>query len=104
MKTIWKFPITNLDRTTLQVPFDGFNSFNEQVLYCEVQSNVPCLWVKVDTEQPTREVNVFVFGTGHNVDMVAEMGMSHVGSFMLLNGNFVGHMFAYDSQKFRFVQ
>ena len=85
------------------MPLDGHKRFHEQVLYCDVQSNVPCLWVMVDTEQDSREVKVVVYGTGHNTDKVVECGMMHVGSFMLLDGGFVGHMFAEDSFKFRFV-
>lgn len=92
MMTIWKFPITNLDGTTIQVPFNGAMKFDEQVLYCAVQGGTPCIWVAVDSEEATRPIRVVVYGTGH--DMSRAGALKHVGSFMLLDGAFVGHVFA----------
>ena len=94
MKTIWKFPITNMDGVTLRVPFDGDKRFCEQVLHCDVQGGVPCLWAPVDSEQEARPVRVVMLGTGHSADKVVEYGLKHAGGFMLMGGAFVGHVFA----------
>jgi len=91
MMTIWKFPITNLDGTTIHAPYNGNLKFDEQVLYCDVQNGVPCIWVAVDDEEGTRPIRVVVYGTGH--DMSRAGALKHVGSFMLLDGAFVGHVF-----------
>ena len=63
MKTIWKFPITNLDGVTLRVPFDGDIRFCDQVLHCEIQNDVPCIWALVDNEQEQRAIRVVAYGT-----------------------------------------
>lgn len=57
----------------------------------EVQKDQPCLWVFVpDTEAPRVSRRFAVVGTGHP----APEGSGYVGSFHLLDGTFVGHLFA----------
>lgn len=92
MQTIYKYAITNLDGTTIDVPFNGQMKFDEQVLHCDVQQGVPCIWVAVDSEEATRPIRVVVYGTGQ--DMSKAGALKHIGSFMLLDGAFVGHIFA----------
>ena len=94
MQTIYKYQITNLNGVTLHVPYCGDLTFDKQVLHCDVQNDVPCLWVMVDSEEEARPVRVIVLGTGHSADKVIENGLKHVGSFMLIGGAFVGHVFA----------
>jgi hypothetical protein len=95
VKAIWKYPIpiNNFSGITIHVPHYADRKFNEQVLYCEVQNGTPCLWVLVDDENEARAIRVVVAGTGHGVDSMIEGKLVHVGSFMLLDGNFVGHVF-----------
>ena len=54
MQTIYKYQITNLDGVTLHVPYCGDLTFDKQVLHCEVQNDVPCIWALVDNEQEQR--------------------------------------------------
>ena len=99
MKTVWKYSITNMDGTTIHVPYYEDKKFNEQVLFCDVQNGVPCLWALVDTERQERAIRVLVVGTGHNADVVIDRGLRHVGSFMLLGGRFVGHVFVSEGEE-----
>jgi hypothetical protein len=93
MQTIYKYQITNLDGVTLRVPYCADLTFDKQVLHCEVQNDVPCIWALVDNEREQRPIRVVVYGTGHDVSEAIARGLKHVGSFMLLGGGFVGHVF-----------
>lgn len=94
MQTIYKYQITNLDGVTLHVPYCGDLTFDKQVLHCDVQNGVPCIWALVDNEQEQRAIRVVTYGTGHDVSEAITRGLKHIGSFMLLGGGFVGHAFA----------
>lgn len=96
MKTIWKYQITENMNTVISIPKYKNRELSDQVLYCAVQHGVPCLWVAVDTEMPSRPVHIMVAGTGHPLDDM--IGMIHVGSFMLLNERFVGHVFVEEKE------
>jgi len=94
MQTIYKYPITNLDGVTLHVPYCGDLTFDKQVLHCDVQNGVPCIWALVDNEEKQRPIRVQVYGTGYDVSEAITRGLMHIGSFLLLNGDLVVHAFA----------
>lgn len=94
MQTIHKYPITNLDGVTLHVPYCGDLTFDKQVLHCDVQNGVPCLWAMVDNEQEKRPIRVVVCGTGYDISKAITLGLKHVGSTLMLGGDLVIHVFA----------
>lgn len=88
MRTIWKYtiPFPPHDIFTLQIPRGA------KPIRVEVQHGQPCLWMFVpDTEAPKSTRNYAVVGTGHAAPGPADG--YYIGSFHLLDGNFVGHLF-----------
>ena len=85
--TIWKFPAPVLDEFQAVMP-DG-----AQILYLGVQDNEPWIWALVDPEAPSQVRNFITVGTGHSMPSDLVRDWKHVGSYMLLDGMFVGHVF-----------
>ncbi len=83
-KTIWKYALEPEGDTTLRVPCEA------DLLYLAVQNGHPFVWMRVDTDAQVDEIRRFtVVGTGHEV----RAGLLYRGSFMLMEGAFVGHVF-----------
>ena len=85
MMRIWKFPLKVEDEQELDMPSLAC------VLCVQVQNEIPCLWALVDDKRPTVRRIVHILGTGH-VATGAESS-HYVGTFQLLSGSFVGHVF-----------
>ena len=83
--TIWKYALEVVDEQMIDMPMGA------QVLSVQVQHGVPCLWVRCNPDAQTAPVRVVTVGTGHP----AEIGysMQFIGTYQLLGGNFVGHVF-----------
>ncbi len=97
MRTVFKYPIHEAT-TKLNVPTLSHGEyvlpFKEQVLKVGVQRGVICVWVMVDDDKPTREVEINMFGTGHSCfDFLPK---HYIGSALLRNENFVFHLFTKD--------
>lgn len=84
MKRIWKFPLKVADTVTIEMPEDS------QVLTVQAQGETAQLWALVMPDQPKEKRAFFVVGTGHNVPHTAGR---YVGTFQLLRGAFIGHVF-----------
>ena len=83
---IFKYPIKPGDYVEIEMPIGA------QVLDVQVQHNQPCLWALVDPELP-KEKRYFRFaGTGHPIKEDLSQ-LSHIGSFQLLEGALVFHLF-----------
>lgn len=91
MKTIYK--------VKLAIEDSQFISFQQpaQVLSVQVQNEVPCLWVMVDTEQPFFNYEISTFGTGNPIPK--DFNGTFIGTYQLRNGRFVGHVFISSYQK-----
>lgn len=86
MRTIWKFPFHIDGTVSLRMPEGAV------VVHVDVQNGQPTLWALVDENAATEVREFHIFGTGHKVP--DGVGLNHhVGSFQLLDGVFVGHMF-----------
>lgn len=84
MKAIHKYPISIANEQEIQMPLGA------EILHAGLDpQNAPCIWAKVDTDNPIGLVNVHVVGTGHAIEF--ENG-DHVGSF--IQHPFVWHVFA----------
>lgn len=84
MKTIWKYPLDICDLQQLSIP-EGF-----EPLHIDVQADVPCLWCRVDSEQPKQPVILFTVGTGNPIP---EAAGGHIGSYQVYSGKLVFHVF-----------
>ena len=62
MKTIFKqaLKVTNLQ--TIQLP-RGF-----KILHLGMQADVPTIWYECDTTAPMKNLNIYCFGTGFDMD------------------------------------
>lgn len=64
------------------------------ILTVQVQGETPCIWAIVDPEQPIIVRHFRVFGTGHPLDIEPTLSR-YIGTFQLVCGRFVGHLFEY---------
>ena len=80
---IWKYEIQVEDEFTVEMPRLA------QVIHVAVQDGTPCMWARVNPAAEMTTRTFHVHGTGHRVDPT----MVHLGSFILLGGRFVGHLF-----------
>jgi hypothetical protein len=83
--TIWKYVLETVDEQMIAMPMGA------QVLSVQVQHGVPCLWVRCQPDAPTEQVRVITIGTGNPAEHVESM--QFVGTYQLLGGNFIGHVF-----------
>ncbi len=83
---IYKFQFEVEGEVTIPMPKGA------HILAVQVQHNSPCLWAIVDPEQPIESRTFRIFGTGHEMDV--DMPHCHyIGTFQLLGGSFIGHLF-----------
>lgn len=83
MITVHKYPFQIDDSFQLRLPAGA------QLLTIQVQGATPCMWFKVDTEQPKYTKTFYVRGTGHDCSDVGE----YLGTFQLHSGQLVFHVF-----------
>lgn len=83
--TIWKYALEVVDEQMIVMPVGA------QILSVQVQYGVPCLWVRCQPDVQKGAVKIITIGTGHDAGHVD--GMQFVGTYQLLGGNFVGHVF-----------
>lgn len=85
MITIWKYTLNVTDSFSIEMPV------NARILCVQTQDDEPVLWAIVNPESPT-EVRAFsIYCTGQpDLEMA---GKSYIGTFQLLLGEFVGHLF-----------
>jgi hypothetical protein len=88
MKTIWKFPL-EVGLTHLAMPL------RSEIIHLAVQDGQPCLWAVVEPDAPRVTRSFVTAGTGHPVGQEIGLG-NHVGTYLLLDGRFVGHVFEID--------
>ena len=89
MITIWKYPLSvphsKTDEQTI-VTHKG-----AVILCVQTQQELPCLWVKVNTENELEPIKIRTFGTGH--DMIFKGSNKYIGSYQLRGGSFIGHVY-----------
>lgn len=82
-RSVWKFEIEITDAFTIPMPEGA------KPLYVAVQDGKPFLWAEVDPTAEPEYRRFFVCGTGHPVPP----GVAYLGSFMVYDGRFVGHLY-----------
>lgn len=86
MRTILKFPIP----WPLQDRFDIEMPNGADVLTVQTQDGRACIWAAVDPEAVRVKTGFILHGTGHTL---SEEAGSYVGTFQLLGGDLVFHLF-----------
>ena len=84
MKTIWKYPLSLLDRQSLGMPAGA------QVLTVQLQAGGLQVWALVDSDAPEVERHFRIYGTGHPV---SDDSGHYVGTFQIQGGALVFHVF-----------
>ena len=88
VKKIYKYELEVTDEQIIKMPEGA------KILCVQVQREIPCLWAIVDTEKKDKpeKRKIVTRGTGHPLSY----GINHteyIGTFQLLDGSFVGHVF-----------
>lgn len=88
MKTIYKYPLKNIDQQFIDLPK------NRKILCVQTQLNCPCMWVMLDPEYKDIEpVSVNIYGKGNPI---SDTNQEYIGTYQLSNewhSSLVFHVF-----------
>lgn len=84
---IWKYEFEVKDRFSIEMPEAS------RILCVQTQNDNACLWVHTDPDAKLEGRNFVIHGTGHLIDSEEVFYYNYIGTFQLLQGNFVGHLF-----------
>lgn len=84
---IYKYPFEVQDNVEIKMPMGA------SILTVQVQDNNPYIWAIVWPDHPLELRRFRLFGTGHPIDMELKQLNKYIGTFQLLDGRFVGHLF-----------
>ena len=84
MRSIWKYHVLQEDRFAITMPAGA------EVLCVQPQGSELQLWALVDTNALREERWFRTYGTGHPF---AEVAQRYVGTYQLLGGRLVFHLF-----------
>ena len=82
-KTIWKFPIAVRDKVTMTMPEGA------EIIHVAMQGEQPTMWAIVDPSAMQISRHFYIFGTGNQIQSPSK----HVGTFFMLDGTLVWHVF-----------
>jgi hypothetical protein len=85
VRAVWKYELSSPVLTGIMMPRGA------EVLSVMVQGSTPCIWALVDPEAEAEQRTFLTVGTGHS--HVEDKTWRHVGSYVLFDGAFVGHVF-----------
>ncbi len=87
MRVVHKFELA-IGTTTLHLPPGS------KCLYVGNQNETICAWIELDpNDQAIEQCDFRVFGTGHPIDDIVGMDITHVGSVLLYGGTGVFHVY-----------
>jgi len=87
--TVWKFSIPIQDEFSLEMPTGA------EFLHVAIQDGTPKMWMMVDPTANKKFYKFRLVGTGHPIKLFRPFGgLSHLGTFMVLDGKLVYHLFA----------
>lgn len=88
MKTIWKYNLKTTDRQGINMPLGA------EILSVGVQTEKVYLWALIDSEQKKESLHeIEIFGTGNPIYSNKKCKRKFIGTYQLMDGNFVGHVF-----------
>lgn len=85
--TVWKWEFAVQDRFTLRLPKDA------EVLTVQAQRDRACLWALCDPEAEKEDRTFACWGTGHQHFLNGRSPGRYVGTFQLMSGALVFHLF-----------
>ena len=85
MERIFKYEFKIENSFQIEMPMHA------KILSIQVQKGVPCIWAMVDDKRQFERRSFVVYGTGHKID--DRYINKYIGTFQLLEGGFVGHLF-----------
>lgn len=88
MLTVWKFPLEIVDQQTIHVPGRSFRPLSVQ----EDKSGNLCLWAAVRTELPPLPVDLYIRGTGHDLESIPKLSV-YLGTVVERSRPLVWHVF-----------
>lgn len=86
-RAVWKFALPVADESWIEMPVGA------RILHVGVQDDQPWIWALCAPEAAqgrTGKRLIYVRGTGHEL---GDAPSEHLGTFMLYDGRFVGHVF-----------
>ena len=95
MKTIYKYPLQLAGIQTINMQLDE-RHYLSSILRVDVQNGGPYLWAMVDTDAPFVPVKIYTVGTGKENPGCSRL--YYAGTYQLLGGAIVHHVFAYISE------
>jgi len=94
MKKVFKYELGWDGVCNLQLPLAS------EILYFNVQNDIPMLWVLVNPEVTAKVTRSFIiYGTGHTISVDHSDKISHIGSCLHRNGALVWHLFEVSSKR-----
>ena len=82
---VWKFHLSVITNQTIRIPIGA------DLLGVQVQDNRPVLYALVDQTADNIDVEFVTLGTGHLYDH--NPPMTYVGTYIINDGSFAGHVF-----------
>lgn len=86
MLTVYKYPLPIGDAFTIDMP-DG-----AEIITAQVQHGKPCIWAIVNTAAQNVTRTFRLAGTGSDLSDIIPMGRHYIGTFQLLSGGLVFHL------------
>ena len=83
-QTIFKYPLIVDGNQKVLMPKGA------KIISLQTQNDVPCIWAIVDTDSEIEERHFKTVATGGNI---RNNFAQYIGTYLLNNGNFVGHVF-----------
>ena len=84
---IWKFPFPVQDQFRLTMPAGA------RILEVQVQNGQPVLWAIVSPDNPKESRPFILLGTGHPWHTGTPDEYDHLGTFQLVGGTLIFHLF-----------
>ena len=82
--TVWKFVVPPEGEFSLKMPAGA------KLLDVQEQHGIAAIWAQLDPDADMEVRRFRQFGTGHEFD---PEGLSYVGSYQLMAGTFVAHLY-----------
>lgn len=87
METIYKYPLEITD--TQDIPLRN----NGQILTVQMQEGRPCIWARVNTDDPEvlhEKRTILTYGTGHPIE---QKNIRYIGTYQVHARGLVFHVF-----------
>lgn len=89
METIYKYDLQVTDHQVIQLPKGA------KILTVQEQLQIPCIWALVDPIAQKEDVEVWTFGTGHEMTDSLSGKIKYLGTYQLNGGRLVFHVFTH---------